>query len=461
MTPHRHSLGREDGVAMIVAIGILAVLMILGATLMTTTSLVGTATKTEGLRKRAFEAAQAGLQATLYRVNMLTPDNTLCIGDADSAIRSPDSALNGWCRPYTQSLGNGTTYTSWTTPRLVSATKCAGLQVGSNSRIIERCVTADGTVGGVSRRVQARIASFAPGKVFPASFVGLRSVTLSNNSAVRGIVGSNGLIKLGNKVVPTGIELGPGAPDPSVSGNDPLSITRRTVEQGPFALAPVDPGDTATMADGNARLSNALSGTSPADVIGTGATWSAATRSLTLGNNATVVLGGAKYNFCNLTLDNGATLQLAVGARTAIYVDSPDRPGSGCPAGSGIFSLKNGSKIVNTAPPAPGASYPDPTALQIFVYGSGGNVVTFANGANFYGTIYAPRSTVQMQPSTGSQIFGAVAALDINLLNVGSFTGDAGAAGIETPNAAKQFFVTTWRECRRAADNATDPGTGC
>ena len=62
-------------------------------------------------KKNALEAAEAGLQVALYRLNMLRPQDTFCVGDLAGL---PDST--GWCKSSTYSLGNGSTYQYWTTP---------------------------------------------------------------------------------------------------------------------------------------------------------------------------------------------------------------------------------------------------------------------------------------------------------------------------------------------------------
>lgn len=467
MSGLRDRLAQERGVAMVVAMGILAVLMALGAAVLTSANNLGASTRTETARKKAFEAAQAGLEATIYRLNMLSPDDALCTGGSATggdpyAVLSPGGQLGPWCRPFTQSLGNGASYTAWTSAVLSTSNQgaCGGLQVGTATSVLERCVVSRGTIDGVARRVQARIGSYAAARVFPAAgLVGTRSVQISNQGEISGVIGSNGPVSLGSGAWARGIQLGPAAPAPVNPGQAP--VTRRTTTEGPFTLAPVDPGDTATNADGNQRLSNAQQGIAPADIIGSGVVWNPTTRSLTLANNASVTLGGAKYNFCTLSLGNGATVRLAVGVRTAIYVDSPERPGSGCPPTSGTFSMSNGARIENTAPPASGSAYPDPTALQVYVYGKTASDVVVANTGNFYGTLYAPRSKVVLRPSNNSTITGAVAAQDVVIGNVGAFYGDEGAARIKAANAAQQFFETSWRECRPDPVNAGNPGSGC
>jgi hypothetical protein len=415
----RERLGAEDGVAMIVAMGVLASMLVLTATVLSSATLLGKTTGTDQSRKRAFEAAEAGLQATVYRLNMLAPAADKCIGGTGETVQAPTGA------------------------------------------IAERCVISTGTVGGVSRRVETRVASYAAAPLFPvAGVVGLHSVSISNNGHVVGGTGSNGQVTIGNNGGTTTTTLGPSAPNPSVGNNGSAgAVTRRTALQGPFSFAPVDPGNSATVSD-DVRISNAFANprVSPFDSVGSGVTWNAATRTLALGNNASLTLGGAIYNFCNLSLSNNSTITLAAGARTAIFVDSPERSGSGCPATSGTVSMSNNSSFVNNSPPVAGSGFAhDPTALQLYVVGKTGATVSIANNAAFYGTVYAPTSTLSVANNGGT--WGAIAANDIQLANNGTLTGDPNATNITT-NAGGVYFRTAWRECLASA-TTSDPASGC
>ncbi|MCW2966386.1 MAG: hypothetical protein JWM71_158 [Solirubrobacteraceae bacterium] len=458
MTRLRDIRRNEDGVAMIVAIGVLATMLVLTATVLSSASLLGSSTRNDDLHKRAFEAAEAGLQATLYRLNMLSPATAMCIGGTLETVQAPTGAA---CAPYTQSLGNGATFTSWTTAPLSLGGSCAGLQVGSSSAIVERCITSTGTVGGVSRRVQTRIASYAGAPLFPlAGVVGLSSVTMSGASSIVGGEGSNGQITLSGAVNATSTTLGPSAPAVSKSGvSDPGPITRRTSAQGPFSFTPVDPGSSATTSD-DIRLTNAFAtprGT-PADSASGNVTWDAATRSLSMSGTSSVQLGGGIYNFCSLTMSGTSSVTLAPGARTAIYIDSPERSGSGCPASSGSLTMSGTSSFINTSPPAAGSGFAhDPTALQLYIVGKTGSGITLSGTASFYGTIYAPTSAVTLS-GTGAT-FGAVAANTVTISGSGGITGDPNATNITT-NAAGLYFRTAWRECLATA-TTSDPSSGC
>lgn len=462
MSRRLEHLRDESGVAMVLAMGMLMIMLLLTAVVLDATLQLGAASNADTARKRAFEAADAGLQATVYRLNMLAPSPTLCIGGTAEVVQDPARAPA--CAPYTEDLGNGASFTSWTTPVFAGASTCAGLQVGTTSSVAERCVTSTGTVAGVSRRVQTRVAAFAAAVVFPvAGMVGLHSVFVNNNATISGVEASNGSITINNNATATATVLGPSAPSPSVGNHGSTGpVTRRTQAQGPFVLAPVNPGNSAGTSD-DVRLTNGQASprTSPFDSINGTVTWIPATRTLILGNNASVTLGGALYNFCNLTLSNNSTISLAAGARTAIYIDSPDRAGSGCAAGSGTLTMLNNSSIINNSPPAQGSSFlHDPTALQLYVYGAndGSNVVTLRNNTDFYGTLDAPQSTVNVQ--NNGNTYGALAANNANFKNNATFNGDPHATSITT-QGGEMFFRTAWHECLPVATSSADPQSGC
>ena len=446
----------ERGVAMVVVMGVMAVMLVLTGLVVSSSSVLGNATSEEGRSKRAFEAAEAGLQATVYRLNMLAPIHNRCIGGPAAAIQVPTGAT---CDPYTESLGNGASYTAWTTTTLAVGGSCAGSQVGSSASIAERCVTSAGTVDGVTRRVQARVASYESAPPFPLpGVVGLSGVTIEEQADIVGGTGSNGTVSVGNNGSSGSVSLGPSAPDPLLGGQaNPGPVYRRTPSQGPFAFAPVSTGNSATVND-NGRITNGLANprVSPFDSVTGNVTWDPAGRTLKLVNNASVTLGGGIYNFCSIELRQGSTITIAPGARTAIYLDYG--PGSGCAAHTGTLTMLQNSSFVNTSPPVPGSGFAhDPTALQIYVVGKPNTAFNLENNAAFYGTIYAPTSTVYLANNAGT--WGAVSANNVKVKNNGVITGDPNATNISISGGGI-YFRTAWRECRPTSAT-TDPSAGC
>lgn len=247
------------------------------------------------------------------------------------------------------------------------------------------------------------------GALFPVpGLLGMNAVRLNNGGTVAGDVSSNGQVTINNRVTVSQVVLGKNAPAPTVKNSPAPAIASRPVAFN--QLAPVDPGDSAT--------NNANGQIQPAG----GVSYNASTRQLSLNNGATVTLTGGTYNFCSLNINNGSTLAIAPGAKARIIVDSPDRPGSGCPKNSGDFSVNNNSRISNPSQ--------DVAAAEILVMGSNNlsSTVTFNNSSAFYGAIYAPRSTVNVNNNT--LFHGGLAALVVNFNNAANFEWDSAVSNL-------------------------------
>jgi Tfp pilus assembly protein PilX len=124
----------ERGVAMIVALVALLIGLLLATTVVMAATGEGFLTNRDTAQKRAFEAAQAGLQQTVYAMNTLlnsyaAPASALegqCVAGANTSVNAAEvviaptvnfstaANLNLDCAPDTQSLGNGAFYTSST-----------------------------------------------------------------------------------------------------------------------------------------------------------------------------------------------------------------------------------------------------------------------------------------------------------------------------------------------------------
>jgi hypothetical protein len=348
---------------------------------------------------------------------------------------------------------------------------CAGLQVDSSqSAIAQRCITAIGTANGVSARVQARVAAFTATPLFPEPLIGLAGVSIGNNATIGSatapaVVGTNGqgcvpgfpcgLTVGGGNTMMTGYVLGPNAPAPQVgNGATTGTGTTRTAAQGPFVLSPVNPGNSATVND-DSRIT---SGADPSHNIN----WNSQYRELEIKNNGSLTLGGGTYNFCNFQMDQNSTLTVASGTKIQMFIDSPDDPNSGCPAGSGNFTMSNNGTAINNY----GGNYQpgtgDPTALQIYVYGLNNdtNVVTFANNSNSYVTLYAPQSNVVLSPSNNSSFTGAIAGYTVSIGNVANFQYNGGDAGL-TAGTTGLYYRTAWEQCPATPANSSNPSSGC
>jgi hypothetical protein len=430
---------------MIVAVMILMIVGLLSAVAVSTSSDTNLFTRRDANYKSGLQAAEAGLQVALYRLNYLGPSSTQCVGDA---VAAPDST--GWCASSVYTLGNGATYRYYTTPVLNTTGTCAGLPL-SSSDVVQRCVTAVGVSNGVQARSQVRTGAFEATPLFQVPGVtGINGVSLSGSAAIAGTAGSNAIISMSGGASTSGITLGPSGTFNNSSSSHP-PVTRLP---GPIVLAPVNTGTSATSND-DGRITNGLQTppVSPFDLSSpsSAVTFDASTRTLTVGGKGTVLtLGGGIYNFCQVTANGGAKISVAQGATTEIYIDSPDNPGSGCPSGTGNLTFSGGSTFSN-----PNSN---PLALQIFVYGlsNGSGTITLSGASTIYGTLYAPQSQVTL--SGGSQMIGGIVGRTVTLSGA-SLNWDARAGTLQaTPTGT--YYRTAWSQCS-SAYSASAPGAGC
>ena len=436
----------ESGNALISAIGVLSVTGVVTATVFSVSTQLSSTSNKSRDTKKALAAADAGLEAAVYRLNKQNVQST-----TQCFTTQLVAATGGECPGQTESLGNGSGYTYYVTPALGASDQCAGLPVShasSSIGVTQRCVTVAGTSNGVARRVQARVASYIGLSLISMGLLGLEGVELKNSSSVNAWVGSNGQIEMGNSNTVTGVELGPSAPNVSIGDSGSVgSVVRRSASQGNHVLAPVDVGNSATVND-NVRLTNGQDAKS-------GVTFNSTTRELEMGNSSSLTLGGGTYNWCDFEATNSAQLTVAAGVKTRIFIDSPERPGSGCASGTGRFVAKNSINISNSGPAE---------NLQIYVYGRSGSDeddpdVEFKNSVNFSkGFIYAPQSHVEFKNS--ADITGAVNSKTIAFKNSVTFTWETSLADLRATTLS-MFYKTAWKECRAAQTSAADPESGC
>jgi hypothetical protein len=386
--------------------------------------------------KAELEAAEAGLQVATYRLNELEPTDLQCI--AEDKTESEESS----CKDSAEALGNNATFRYWTTLRLKAGAKCAGRTVEAEAGYVQRCITAEGKVNGVEPavRLQTRVVGDEGGLLFPINgLFGSESVEIAPNASIKAPGGSNLKFKINNNASVEGVYLGRSAPETQPElGKHATSgpVTRQSTD---YVLNPVNTGSSATR-NTNYRIENGLKSppVSPYDTS-SNVSYNGETRNLEVGNNGTLTLGGERYNFCNLTAALGATITVKEGVKTRIYIDSPNDPTSKCKAGDGKLLINNGSNIVNPSK--------DPSALQIFVYDGSGGTAEISNNVVFYGTIYAPYSTVFLY--NNAEVFGAVAAKVVNVKNQGTFYADKRLEGLREPNGS--YHRVAWEQCTRGS----------
>lgn len=462
MVVRRHPIASQDGFALPAAILVLFVILGLTAAAVTVSVQTNSTTRRDDNVKAALAAAESGLQTAIYRLDMLHPEELgkLCVGQTTVEAAGSD----GYCKEGSGELGNGASYTYWTSEALVGS-GCVGQTVMSQVSLIQRCVVAEGSVNGITRRVAERVAAFTASPLFPVRGVtGLKEVTLSNNATVKGSAGSNGKITIAsNAEVSGGCVLGPSGqatPEGSCRGG----VFKHSTAEGPLTLGSVDPGNSATE-NINYYITNYLNYIKNHELklpelydqaVKVAYPYNNEPRRLSMENNSLLVLHEGTYNFCSFEAMNNATIELAAGAKVVIYIDSASRPGSECaPSGSGVLKIKNNATIINPSR--------DPTALVIYVYGgSGGNdgssgEVNIQNNAELFLTLYAPHSNVKIE-NNGS-VHGAIAGEEVELENNLLFEWDERDSTLKTGTVGN-YYRSNWAECTPTA-TAGNPESGC
>lgn len=435
---------REDGVALVVALGALAVIAILTATVAAASMQLSDSSNSDRHSKRSFAATEAALEVATYRLNNLALTDTDC--------RTDPTQPAGTCSA-SGDLGNGTKW-SYHMSSAWPGGKCAGFsaEYDANSTVAPRCVTATATAGRVARRVQARLSAFRGVPIFPAhGILGINGVELKNTATINGYLGSNGLISLQNSSrVTNGLVLGPAAPQPQVGNSYVGEVIRRTPEQGPWVLAPVEIGNSATVNNNGAWTFSGKSNDMSWNESGP--------RELKL-QGGKLTLHGGIYNFCDVEIKNNATIVLASGVpgqpppRAIVFIDSPERgAASGCRPGTGRL-------VANNSFDNPGPA----ENLQVYVYGAdpapGTPAVEFLNSVNMTMALHAPRATVSFK--NDATFRGAVNANKAVFHNGVEFTfGGNGVAGLRTLKTSPLWERTAWRECQ-SKPTTDDPASGC
>jgi Tfp pilus assembly protein PilX len=437
----RKLIRRQSGIAMPLVMGMLLLVTIVAGAVATTSMRAADDAVGDRNAKRALAAAEAGLHVANLRLN-----NAPALGASDCLV----GMANGLECPTagTGDLGNGASYKYWVSQQLAAGDACG--QVPSQTQTgTERCITAQGIVEGVERRVQTRVLDLPTiSSLLPIpGVVGLNRIRLNNDAEFEGRAGTNGQISASGNLTVQGIDLGP-----SGTATGDIDYTQAppspVVHSEPLTLAPVPVGDTATV-NQNAWLVGA-----------SGATYDPATRSLRVTGTLTITQSG-DYNICRL-ISPGGTIQLAAGVQARIFVDAPDaaRPGSGCPSGDGWGEVD----VTNNFTMNPAG---DPSNFQLFVVGwdaastygqsEGRPEVTFLNQMTLNGLLYAPDAVVDLQ--NDATVNGAIAAYDMLANNKLNFTWDPGAAEWDDPRV--HYSLQGWRECRPEATDAADPESGC
>ena len=340
----------EHGIALPLALAVLAVITILGLAAAAAAVTSSHQSFRDRNAKRAFQASAAGVHTANYRTTLLQPGLQECV------IKDPSTGdlsvgpvqADGWCAPQTESLDDGATYT-----QQVSA---GTIVVANGQQLVQREIVSSGLVNGVTRRVDVRTSAATTAPLFPVGYaaVSLASVSYGNTVTINGNVGSNGDISLSNEATICG-NATPGPAGQVTTANQghlcPGYSTQPATQ--PFTLDPVDQGQAPTQ-NNNSRITSALAGTSGGDSCTTCGKigWNSSTRVLSLSSNATLTLGGNTYSLCRLDLQNSSQLKVAVNATVRSTSTHPSTAG-GRPGWARCHSRTRAASSTSTRTPRP------------------------------------------------------------------------------------------------------------
>jgi type II secretory pathway pseudopilin PulG len=447
-----HRLGEERAIALPAALSVL--FMVAGLATLTARTAIGGEHQSQRDRnvKQALAAANAGLEAALYRTNQMQPGSTQCAFNNPGTGTFQVGALegDGWCREQSEDLGNGTSFTM----------RVSGAQAlhANGQALSRRTVISTGAVNGVRRRLMLQMNAATGEPVFPNGYAGvsLDPITLPNSVQVTGGVGSNGNVYLRNSAYVCGtVTPGPGKTLEVRNTASVCPAASTTPAQESFNLQPVDQGNAATENDnsriGNPPASDSLDPCTDCDA----STWDPTTRMLRLRNNSTLTLGGGVYSFCGIEVENTAQLKVAVrplGTGIRIFVDSPEHCGG---AGTGSVTVRNSATILNLNS--------DPTTFQLYLVGSPAIATQVGfYGVDFAGTmvmaVYAPYSTIVIRGN--GTLSGAIASKGIDLDNSTHINYHERIADITTGNPLRLFKPEHYIECT-ASPTGIAPDSGC
>ena len=462
---------REDGIALPTAIMVLTLCLLLTAVVAEGADRLSETSGTDTRAKRAFAAADAGIDVAIRRLRSRAklPDAS-CMTNTNAGV----APTAGVCPPSPpERVGENATFSYVVSPATTAPGGCyqvPGATIPAN--YLRRCITSTGTVAGEVRRIQVQVVVPPRTAAQWMGILGLDEVIIRNSAQLSAcwtdevpgpMIGSNlvvsidnsGTLNYGCAAKTWGVTM-PSPQSPSIHwAAQPQGAIPVTTAPAPFTILPPPRTFASVLSGPNAN--GYVAADVAANATGT-VSWNAATRSLALSNSATLRLTrGGDYTFCALSLGNGASLDVSTTEKTRIFIDSPNRAGSGCPSTPTGLRPDNGSRI-NWPVSVPDTDVATLQAralnLETYVYDSD---VTFINSARYAGLMQAERSTVEYVNS--SLTWGAVAAKRVILQNSGDFQRPVGLLGWG-PDGPPWKSVG-WTQCRSLAPPPATPHAGC
>jgi hypothetical protein len=408
--------------------------------------------------KTALEVAESGVsQALLYYNRGEAPCTPAVEGE--------------WCGPVSGMPVNGGAVTYWA--RLQSGNAC---KVGNEVDCVQ--VVSQGTVGGVTRRVEESSStvptskSGGPGPFASAGVLSQESMTLDSNAVIHTGVATNGDITLNSNARqcgPASVGIGKEMKQASNTGyySDPsCTVKDPSYLQQALTLPPVNQGDAATKNDNGRFFSQDVLSGKKAEACWNGFTAAGKSskncgaRELSVETNSSVTLGGSVYSFCKLTLKSNTALYVQAGASVTIYFDSPEA----CGYSSGVtqLNLDSNSRITSASgsPLSVALLFVGSETLHTKVLLSSNTSINGPCDQNF--VVYAPRSEVELNSNT--KFCGAIAGKTVHLDSNAEVWSASGSEtfslpGAEIPETVAHYVPYRFVEC--SAVVASPPDAGC
>ncbi|MBW1698733.1 MAG: pilus assembly PilX N-terminal domain-containing protein [Deltaproteobacteria bacterium] len=390
----------EKGIALITSLLFMAIVSILGTTAYLTASNEMTISSNYRLAKKAFYDAEAGVNYTLAGIEAALADGSLNL--------TGDSVSVNYAAP------SGFSFDTVTTLTRVSGTSNYQFQVTGNAAggrcTLEVVIARDSVLQfGVFGDEEVDMKS-------NASVYSYDSRTTANptpdDSTHEADVGSNEKVVVHNGTNIDG-NVGLGAQE---DGTDAVldSTGTPTIYGSTQDLSRVDPDPM-----------GAVGGSLAADFI----TYSASNDNasagiagdiISLGNGESLTLEAGNYYLTDITLHNGATLQIDAGLGPVnIYL-------------TGGLEAKNGSSVNITGLPT-----------EFTIFSNSTDKIVLKHGGTFKGTIYAPYAEIEMK--NGSDAYGLLWGKTIDIKNSGEFYFDT---ALKEKWLANTVSVVSWKDTR-------------
>ncbi len=448
----RRRLACESGFALGVAVLALFVLSMLSVAAVAVSVSTSRSTSRDESQKIALEAAEAGLRAATYRLNMVGPGSEKCVG---STASETEPVKKEYCEGK-EGIGNNASYKYWMTTASSTGT-CVGEALSGSSQLLQRCVTAEGVLnsgGGareVKQRLQARVAALqASTNLFTvAGIVGLEELKVTGSVNIKGIAASNGkIIAEGSASFPKGYEIGPSGSFKPAVGSERVKSGVKVEGPEVQLKEPLVYSLPTNHATAESNEDSRISGKQDESYENTknAIQFSGSPNyTLLLQSEPRLTLGGSKYYFCNVKLENAAKLIIASGAKAEIFIDSPEDKSSKCPVGSGNFEILGNSKIENLSK--------KPTSLLIEIYGKG--KFKLENGSTLEASIFAPETEINI--NGGTTFKGAAVGSKVHLENgSGIFEWSEEDSTLKVGNAGTPiYYRTAWGQCAPSGTTTT------